>query len=46
MKGKQKGAHQWFIEFKNMPSKSINLENEYFNTKAKLFKTAVLNINQ
>lgn len=26
--------------------KSINLENEYFNTKAKLFKTAVLNINQ
>ena len=28
MKGKQKGAHQWFIEFKNMPSKSINLEKE------------------
>ena len=28
MKGKEKGGHQWFIEFKNMPSKSINLEKE------------------
>ena len=28
MKGKERGGHQWFIEFKNFPLKDINIEKQ------------------
>ena len=31
MKGKEKGGHQWFIEFKNFPLKDINIEKQIDN---------------
>ena len=51
MKNKKKGAHEWFIEFKNKPSDTINLSaiidkelrNENSDYDAKRYNNFTLN---